>query len=201
MAEEAVSVNLRILSPSTEVEGGVHLADLPATTTIGELRQRIQDAAPSRPAIDRMRLIYRGRVVANDNDTLEILFGSDNVSELSPKARIVLIASSSASPRTRAYTSSYASSLLLRLLPRQLRVQLLHRQTLCSRLKARPRTPSKQTRSEHCQSLDQTHSHKFNNITTITRILTPIIITTISNHPRLPLVFRRTSSKRLRTRS
>ncbi|KAJ4288520.1 hypothetical protein N0V90_011757 [Kalmusia sp. IMI 367209] len=81
MAEEAASVNLRILSPSAEVEGGVHLAGLPATTTVGELRQRIQDAVPSRPATDRMRLIYRGRVVANDDDTLEIVFGTDNIRE------------------------------------------------------------------------------------------------------------------------
>ncbi|KAF2442851.1 hypothetical protein P171DRAFT_433239 [Karstenula rhodostoma CBS 690.94] len=80
MAEEApLAVNLKILSPSAEVEGGVQLADLPASTTIRELRQRIHDAAPSRPATDRMRLIYRGRVVANDSDTLLTVFGADNI--------------------------------------------------------------------------------------------------------------------------
>lgn len=81
MAEEPATVNLKVLSPSAE--GGVHFADIPTTTTIRELRQRIQDAAPSRPSPDRMRLIYRGRVVANDNDTLGNLFGSDNVSYIS----------------------------------------------------------------------------------------------------------------------
>jgi hypothetical protein len=79
MAEEAQTINLKILSPSTEVEGGVHLADIPASTTVKELRSRIQDAAPSRPAPERMRLIYRGRVVANDADTLGDVFGVDNV--------------------------------------------------------------------------------------------------------------------------
>lgn len=79
MAEEAQTINLRILSPSTEVEGGVNLADIPASTTVKELRRRIQDAAPSKPAPERMRLIYRGRVVANDADTLGNVFGVDNV--------------------------------------------------------------------------------------------------------------------------
>jgi hypothetical protein len=79
MAEEAQTINLRILSPSTEVEGGVNLADIPASTTVKELRSRIQDAAPSKPAPERMRLIYRGRVVANDADTLGNVFGVDNV--------------------------------------------------------------------------------------------------------------------------
>lgn len=81
MAEEPPTINLKVLSPSTEVEGGIHLPGLPAATTVRELRQRIHDAAPSRPAIDRMRLIYRGRVVANDSDTLQQVFGIDNVSQ------------------------------------------------------------------------------------------------------------------------
>jgi hypothetical protein len=81
MAEEKPTINLKILSPSTELEGGVNLAHLPASTTVKELRSRIQDAVPSRPAPDRMRLIYRGRVVANEADTLENVFGTDNVCE------------------------------------------------------------------------------------------------------------------------
>jgi hypothetical protein len=79
MAEEEQSINLKILSPSTEVEGGVNLPDVPASTTIKELRSRIQNAVPSKPATDRMRLIYRGRVVANDADTLGNVFGAGSV--------------------------------------------------------------------------------------------------------------------------
>ncbi|CAO2652437.1 Nn.00g007200.m01.CDS01 [Neocucurbitaria sp. VM-36] len=81
MADEKEMINLRILSPSTEVEGGVTFPDLPASTTIKELRSRIQDAVPSKPATDRMRLIYRGRVVANDADTLANVFGADSIRE------------------------------------------------------------------------------------------------------------------------
>ena len=79
MADEKEMINLRILSPSTEVEGGVTFPDLPASTTIKELRSRIQDAVPSKPATERMRLIYRGSVVANDADTLANIFGADSV--------------------------------------------------------------------------------------------------------------------------
>lgn len=79
MAEEEQTINLKILSPSTEVEGGVNLADVPASTTVKELRSRIQDTVPSKPAPERMRLIYRGRVVANDSDTLSNVFGVENV--------------------------------------------------------------------------------------------------------------------------
>lgn len=79
MAEDTPTINLKILSPSAEVEGGVTFPDLPAATSVKELRSRIQDAVPSRPAPDRMRLIYRGRVVANEKDTLAAIFGADNV--------------------------------------------------------------------------------------------------------------------------
>lgn len=91
MAEEAQTINLKILSPSTEVEGGVNLADVPASTTVKELRSRIQDAAPSKPAPERMRLIYRGRVVANDADTLSTVFGVDNVRPPTTHAKRELI--------------------------------------------------------------------------------------------------------------
>jgi hypothetical protein len=75
----AETLNLKILSPSTEVEGGISFPDIPTSTTIKELRSRIQDAVQSKPAPDRMRLIYRGRVVANDGDTLGNVFGAESV--------------------------------------------------------------------------------------------------------------------------
>lgn len=79
MAEETQNINLKILSPSAEVEGGITFTDLPSSTTIKELRSRIQDAVASKPAPERMRLIYRGRVVANDADTLSLVFGAESV--------------------------------------------------------------------------------------------------------------------------
>lgn len=77
--DEPLAINLKVLSPSSEIEGGLHLRDLAASTTVRELRLRIQDAVPSRPGPERMRLIYRGKVVANDADSLEAVFGADNV--------------------------------------------------------------------------------------------------------------------------
>lgn len=79
MAEAEQTINLKVLSPSAELEGGVTLADIPTSVTVKELRSRIQNAVPSKPAPERMRLIYRGRVVANDADTLDTVFGADNV--------------------------------------------------------------------------------------------------------------------------
>jgi hypothetical protein len=79
MAEGALTLNLKILSPSSEIEGGIRLQDLPASTTVRELRLKIQHVVPSKPGPERMRLIYRGKVVANDADTLENVFGADNV--------------------------------------------------------------------------------------------------------------------------
>ncbi|KAF1927232.1 uncharacterized protein M421DRAFT_422084 [Didymella exigua CBS 183.55] len=81
MAQDTVTLNLKVLSPSSEVEGGILLQDLAASTTVKELRLKIQDAVPSKPGPERMRLIYRGKVVANDADTLETVFGADNLRE------------------------------------------------------------------------------------------------------------------------
>jgi hypothetical protein len=84
MAEPGGTINLKILSPSTEIEGGIFLPDLPVSTTIKGLRQKIHDAAPSKPATNRMRLIYRGRVVANDDDKLADVFPVEEVGRPSP---------------------------------------------------------------------------------------------------------------------
>ncbi|KAJ4315978.1 hypothetical protein N0V94_005670 [Neodidymelliopsis sp. IMI 364377] len=81
MAEGALTLDLKILSPSSEIEGGIRLQDLPASTTVRELRLKIQHVAPSNPGPERMRLIYRGRLVANDADTLENVFGAANIRE------------------------------------------------------------------------------------------------------------------------
>ncbi|KAF3043543.1 hypothetical protein E8E11_004348 [Didymella keratinophila] len=110
MAEGTVAINLKVLSPSSEIEGGIHLQDLPASTTVGELRLRIQDAVASKPGPERMRLIYRGKVVANDADTLETVFGADNLRESKDQSLHLVLrelpqalsTSSSPGPRTAA---------------------------------------------------------------------------------------------------
>ncbi|KAH7406830.1 hypothetical protein DE146DRAFT_648559 [Phaeosphaeria sp. MPI-PUGE-AT-0046c] len=117
MAEETpTTINLRVLSPSAEVEGGVALPDIPTATSVKELRSRIQDAVPSRPAPERMRLIYRGRVVANENDTLSTIFGADNIRESKDQSLHLVLrelpptASTSSSPGPRAATQPPAAT-------------------------------------------------------------------------------------------
>ena len=140
MAEKPPAVNLRILSPSTELQGGLSFPDLPATTTIQELRTRIQDTAPSKPAPDRMRLIYRGRVIANEADTLATVFGAENVRHcVGDDVSSMADGGRSAKPRTRASTSSSASYLPTRLLLQR----LLHG------LRPFHQTPSAQCRPPH----------------------------------------------------
>ncbi|KAF3041124.1 hypothetical protein E8E12_007838 [Didymella heteroderae] len=111
MAEETVAINLKVLSPSSEIEGGIHLQDVPASTTVRELRLKIQDAVASKPGPERMRLIYRGKVVANDADTLETVFGADNLRESKDQSLHLVLRelpqapSTSSSPGPRAATA------------------------------------------------------------------------------------------------
>lgn len=77
------TVDVRVLSPSPEADGGITFSTLSTTTTIGELKTKIRDALPSKPAPDRMRIIYLGRVVTNDV-TLGLVFGPNDVCSSCP---------------------------------------------------------------------------------------------------------------------
>jgi hypothetical protein len=79
--EAPQTIELKILSPSPEVgNAGLHFDSLPVSTTVGELKDRIQDGVSSRPAHDRQRLIYLGRALVQDSDTLLDVFGATAVS-------------------------------------------------------------------------------------------------------------------------
>jgi hypothetical protein len=80
--EEARQViELKILSPSPEVgNAGLHFDDLAVSTTVGELKDRIRDMVSTRPGHDRQRLIYLGRALVRDADTLLDVFGATAVS-------------------------------------------------------------------------------------------------------------------------
>jgi hypothetical protein len=75
-----VALKLKILSPSAELaelrNSGLQFDNLPVSTTIGELKERIRDAVPTRPTNERQRLIYLGRVLARETDTLRDIFGA-----------------------------------------------------------------------------------------------------------------------------
>ncbi|KAK3297077.1 uncharacterized protein B0H64DRAFT_117471 [Chaetomium fimeti] len=73
-----MTVNLQIVSPSVGV-GILRFPDMPATTTVQQLRENIREALPSRPADDHQRLIHRGRLLARDTDTLQDIFGEETL--------------------------------------------------------------------------------------------------------------------------
>ncbi|KAK4114891.1 hypothetical protein N656DRAFT_727946 [Canariomyces notabilis] len=71
-------VNLHIVSPSVGV-GNLRFPDLPATTTVRQLKAKIRESLESRPADDNQRLIHRGRLLACETDTLQDVLGEDAI--------------------------------------------------------------------------------------------------------------------------
>ena len=71
------SVSLRILSPT--IAGHLDIPDVQADTTVGALKQRLTETVPSHPPPNIQRLIYYGRMLADDNETLAHLFGESLV--------------------------------------------------------------------------------------------------------------------------
>ncbi|KAF2816125.1 uncharacterized protein BDZ99DRAFT_458028 [Mytilinidion resinicola] len=76
---EQTFIDLKVLSPSTEVDGDMFFKQLPASTTVAELKLKIKDQIAAKPAVERMRLIYRGRVMAKESDTMTDVFGRDEI--------------------------------------------------------------------------------------------------------------------------
>ena len=79
--DRSANIDLRILSPSTEVDRELFFQCLPVATTIAQLKERIQKSISSSPEADRQRLIFRGRVIMRDDVTLVDVFGKDTVSK------------------------------------------------------------------------------------------------------------------------
>ncbi|KAF2492166.1 hypothetical protein BU16DRAFT_542081 [Lophium mytilinum] len=76
---EQTFIDLKVLSPSTEVDGDMYFKELPASTTVAQLKLKIKDLIATKPAVERMRLIYRGRVMAKESDTMTDVFGRDEI--------------------------------------------------------------------------------------------------------------------------
>ncbi|KAK4179090.1 hypothetical protein QBC36DRAFT_298804 [Triangularia setosa] len=64
-------VNLQLIQPS-----GTSLSffKTPAATTLRQLKAKVRDALPSRPADEHIRFIYRGHLLQRDTDTLLDIF-------------------------------------------------------------------------------------------------------------------------------
>ncbi|KAL8918586.1 MAG: hypothetical protein Q9172_005357 [Xanthocarpia lactea] len=72
------TIVLNVLSPSTEeVPKKLTFSDIPISTTVRALKERIQNTVPARPPLLRQRLIYQGKVLASDEITLKDVFGQE----------------------------------------------------------------------------------------------------------------------------
>ncbi len=69
---------LQVLSPSVNVPQPLVL-DLPVTTTVRQLKERIRNSVRTKPPDDAQRLIHRGRLLARDSETMLELFGEELV--------------------------------------------------------------------------------------------------------------------------
>ena len=70
-------VAIHILSSS--LPGPLILNRLPTSTTVAELKSHISAALPSGPSPASQRLIYLGRHLSTDGDTLLDVFGAESV--------------------------------------------------------------------------------------------------------------------------
>jgi hypothetical protein len=78
--DETARVNLQIVSPSAGISQRLVFSDLPANSTLKQLKERIRNSVPARPADDHQRLIHRGRMLPREDDTLETILGAEAVS-------------------------------------------------------------------------------------------------------------------------
>jgi hypothetical protein len=77
-APEPLSFTLQVISaaPGSHPLSFPHVA---ATTTVKQLKARIRDVLPSKPADENQRLIYRGRMLGREADTMLDIFGQETV--------------------------------------------------------------------------------------------------------------------------
>ncbi|PNP51490.1 hypothetical protein THARTR1_07930 [Trichoderma harzianum] len=70
-------VNLQVVSPSVGVNRPLLFPGLAAATTIKQLKEKIRQTLPLRPSDENQRLIYRGRALLRETDSLLDVFGAD----------------------------------------------------------------------------------------------------------------------------
>lgn len=89
-----VTFTLVVVSPSVGVDRALTFQNLPAVTSVKELKAKIRDVLPSSPPDDHQRLIHRGRLLARDTETMSDVFGISTVSFLTANRRNPLVKSS-----------------------------------------------------------------------------------------------------------
>lgn len=74
---DAQTVIVRVLSQLPDPHSSISFLPLPASLTIAELKQKIRDVLPTKPLPENQRLIYRGRPLTRETDTLLSTFGQE----------------------------------------------------------------------------------------------------------------------------
>lgn len=74
---------LHVLCPSLPSPNRFTFRGLPLSITVADLKVRISESIPSQPAPKSQKLLYLGKILADDNVTLQSLFGSLDVSATS----------------------------------------------------------------------------------------------------------------------
>jgi hypothetical protein len=74
------SILLHVISPSLEVPDKLTYPNIAISTTVAELKRKIQDSIETKPLPTRQRLIYRGKALVQEDATLKDIFGPEAVS-------------------------------------------------------------------------------------------------------------------------
>ncbi|KAL1866353.1 hypothetical protein Daus18300_006817 [Diaporthe australafricana] len=73
--ENPLAVNISIISPSLAVNAPLNFIGLPASTTIGQLKEKIREMLDAKPANEQQRLIHQGKLLNRESETLLDVFG------------------------------------------------------------------------------------------------------------------------------
>lgn len=98
--ETPPTVNISIISPSLAVNAPLNFTGLPASTTVGQLKEKIREALDAKPANEQQRLIHQGKLLNRESETLLDVFGEQKVLNL-PRTHLL-----GAHPADRPFTAS-----------------------------------------------------------------------------------------------
>lgn len=86
--ENPPTVNISIISPSLAVNAPLNFTGLPASTTVGQLKEKIRESLDAKPANEQQRLIHQGKLLNRESETLLEIFGEQKVQKF-PRAALL----------------------------------------------------------------------------------------------------------------
>ncbi|KAK5166659.1 uncharacterized protein LTR77_008203 [Saxophila tyrrhenica] len=95
---------------TTVSQDSYDLGSLPVSTTVGALRQQIQSAIPSNPAPERQRLLYGGRALVNNDQTLADAFNTKRDASQTDYVIHLLVGGAGMSSGPRGHQASRSTS-------------------------------------------------------------------------------------------